>query len=163
MASAFKPQVANFHGEYNVRPFPVQAGQTFVDGALVVFDPTTNHTISECGANPALIAGISGGPASVALDSRGSIYGATRLPVFLLNPYVIVWMSSTTTPVYATHVGNKYGIQKNGNFWQVNIADTVNTRVEVLDVSPAAFAPDLGIGQEGFLVKFLGANLQFNV
>lgn len=161
MATNFAPQLAYKHESYDVRYYPVHAGQTFIPGALVVYS-TANHDISECGADPASILGVALAAATVGLDSRGSIYGGTRIPVAILDEDMPVFMASATTPDYNTHVGNKYGIVKSGNNWLLDTTDAVNTRVQVFDISPLASGPAQGTGQEGFWVKFLAANLQFS-
>lgn len=151
MASQFPIQLARNYKTDQVKYFPVTAGQTFITGALVVLG---SGTVSECGADPTNILGIALAPASVGLDAKGSIYGGTNIPVFVLTPQDEVFMASATTPVFATHVGTLYGIEKTTN-WRVDTTDTTNTRVTVTSVhnSPQ---------QEGFLVKFLAANLQLD-
>lgn len=154
MASNFAPQIQTYHGD-RVRYFPVTAAQTFIAGALVFL---TSGAVSECGADPTSILGIACAPASVGLDAKGSFFGdlrgTTMIPVYVLNPVDVVFMASGTTPVYATHVGQAYGIEKTTN-WRVDPTDAVNTRVTVIDVS-------LSPVQEGWFVRFLAANLQFD-
>lgn len=156
MASTFKPQVSgNLSGYPDVREFGVTAAEAFEVGELVYMDVNTG-LILVCGADPALIAGISGAAAAFGLGSQwpGNIYDGVKIPVTLLNSNTLVFMSSTTTPLL-THVGNAYGVAKVGHTWQVDTGDTSATRVVVVDIynSPQ---------QEGFLVKFLAANLQFD-
>lgn len=156
MASTFKPQVSgNQMGYPEVRDYGVTAAQTFGVGELVYMDTTTG-LILVCGADPALIAGISGAAAAFGLGTQwpGNIYDGVKIPVTLLNSNTLVFMSSPTTPLL-THVGIAYGIVNTSGTWQVDITDTSNTRVVVVDIfnSPQ---------QEGFLVKFLAANLQFD-
>ena len=151
MASNFACAPANNYGSDRIRYFPVTAAQTFVVGALVFL---TSGAVTECGADPANILGIALAPASVGLDTRGSIFGGTQIPVFVLTPNDTIWMGSSTTPVFATHVGTAYGIVKSTN-WLVDISDTGNTRVVPIDVSNTP-------QQEGYYVRFLAANLQLD-
>lgn len=156
MASTFKPQISgNQMGYPEVREFGVTAAQTFGVGELVYMDTATG-LILVCGADPSLIAGISGASAAFGLGTQwpGNIYDGVKIPVTLLSSNTLVFMSSSTTPA-ATHVGVSYGVVNNSGTWQVDISDTTNTRVVVVDIfnSPQ---------QEGFLVKFLAANLQFD-
>lgn len=151
MASNFPIQVATAYPPDRVRLFPVTAGQTFIAGALVVL---SSGTVSECGADPANILGIALAPASVGLASPESIYGGDNIPVFVLTPNDTVFISSSTTPVFATHVGTAYGIVKSTN-WLADISDTTNTRLVIIDVSNSP-------QQEGFYARFLAANLQLD-
>lgn len=156
MASSFKPQISGDTSGYpDVREFGVTAAEAFEVGELVYMDVNTGK-ILVCGADPALIAGVSGAAAAFGLGTQwpGNIYDGVKIPVSLLRANTKVFMSSTTTPLL-THVGNAYGVAKVGHIWQVDIGDTGNTRVVVIDIcnSPQ---------QEGFIVQFLAANLQFD-
>lgn len=131
--------------------FPVTAAQTFIAGALVV---VTTGALVECGADPAAILGIAQAPASVGLATGGSIFGGTNIPVFVISPEDIIWMASATTPVFATHVTQAYGVVKSTN-WLVDVSDTSNTRVHVTGVSNSP-------QQEGFYVRFMAASLQLD-
>lgn len=151
MASNFGCQPANVYPANRVRYFPVTAAQTFIDKALVVL---TTGALVECGADPAAILGIALAPASMGLATGGSIWGGTSIPVFVLTPEDEIWMGSSTTPVFATHVTVAYGIVKSTN-WLVDVSDTSNTRVVVVGVSNTP-------QQEGFYVRFTAANLQLD-
>lgn len=150
MSSNFAPTPQHYAGD-RVRYFPVLAGQTFITGALVVLSA---GTIAECGADPANILGIALAPASVGLAAAGSIFGGTNIPVFVLNPQDVIFMASGTTPVFATHVGTAYGVEKTTN-WRVDTTEVAATRLVVIDVS-------LSPQQEGYYVRFLAANLQLD-
>lgn len=152
MASNFALMPAHGYCPENVRYFPVQASQTFITGALVVYDQTTNKTISECGADPATILGIALAPASVGLASAGSIYGGTNIPVLIITPDMVMKIGSSTTYVQATHQGNSYGVVKSTN-WLLDISDTTATRAYVVDGSTSP---------EFFYVRLLAANLQMD-
>lgn len=156
MASTFKPQITgNVAGYPEVREYAVTAAETFQVNELVYMDVATGK-ILVCGADPALIAGLSGAAAAFGLGTQwpGNIYDGTKIPVTLLRSDTKVFMSSTTTPLI-THVGNSYGIARTSNIWQVDIGDTSATRVVVVDIFNTP-------QQEGFLVQFLAANLQFD-
>jgi hypothetical protein len=165
MASTFAAEPAYKHDESDVIYAPVTAGQTFKKGALCVLSA---GAMVECGANPAQIHGLALADASVALDSRGSIWGGTNAPFIMLQPDMVLKMSSTTTPVFATHVGTGtvYGTTKSsGGFWQLDISKSgtfgtpANGRFVVVGLSPVQGV--LAAGQpEFFLVKLLP---QFNV
>lgn len=151
MSSQFACAPATNYASDRIRYFPVTAGQTFILGALVFL---TSGAVSECGSDPANILGIAMAPASVGLAAAGSIFGGTNIPVFVLTPSDTIWMASSTTPVFATHVGTAYGIEKTTN-WRVDTTDTGATRVVPIDVSNTP-------QQEGFYVRFLAANLQLD-
>ena len=156
MASTFKPQiVGNVAGYPEVRMYDVTAAQTFELGELVYFD-TTVGTLKICGADQALIAGVSLASAAFGLGTQwpGNIYDGVKIPVALLRSDTKVFMSSTTTPA-ASHIGTAYGVAVVSGAWQVDIGDTSNTRVVVVDIFNTP-------QQEGFLVQFLAANLQFD-
>lgn len=162
MASSFALEPAYKHDESDVILMPVTAAQTFKKGALCVLSA---GLLVECGANPAAINAIALCDASVGLDSRGSIYGGTNIPVIVPQPDTVFKLSSTTTPVFATHMGIVYGVTKVGNIWQLDIskAGTVGTpangRFVVVGLGPVQGVP-LGGAPEFFLCKLLP---QFNV
>jgi len=155
MSSNFKPVVSgNLSGYPEVRYFTVDGAATFKVGELVYFD-TATQTLKGCGADPALIAGVALASAAFGLGTEwpGNIFGSTQIPVALLKSGTEVFMASATTPA-TTNIGVSYGIANNSGVWRVDTTDVVNTRVSVIDIfnSPQ---------QEGFLVRFLAANLQF--
>lgn len=156
MASTFKPQISgNLSGYPDVRLFTVDPAATFVLGELVYWD-TATQTLKVCGADPSLIAGVAMASAAFGLGTQwpGNIYTGTSVPVALLNSNGLVFMSSTSTPA-STNVGVAYGIAAVSGTWQVDTGDTSNTRVVVVDIFNTP-------QQEGFLVKFLAGNLQFD-
>lgn len=161
MASSFPLEPGYKHDASDVIYMPVTAAQTFKKGALCVL---STGLLVECGANPAVINAIALCDASVGLDSRGSIYGGTNIPVIVPQPDTVFKLSSTTTPVFATHVGVVYGVTKVGNIWQLDISKTgtmaspANARFVVVGISPLQGQP-LGGQPEYFLCKMLP---QFN-
>lgn len=164
MASVFAPEPAYKHDESDVILCPVTAAQTFKKGAFCVL---STGSMVECGANPTQIHGLALCDASVGLDARGSIYGGTNIPFIMLQPDMILKISSSTTPVFATHVGTGtvYGVTKTSGVWQLDISKsgtfgTPSTgRFAVVGLSPVQGV--LNAGQpEYFLVKLLP---QFNV
>lgn len=156
MSSNFKPQIGgNLSGYPEVRYFTVDGSATFQVGELVYWD-TGTQTLKKCGADPALIAGVALASAGFGLGTEwpGNIFGGTAIPVALLDSRTKVFMASSATPA-STDIGVAYGIADNSGTWRVDTSDTVNTRLVVIDIfnSPQ---------QEGFLVQFLAANLQFD-
>jgi hypothetical protein len=146
MASLFAAEPAYKHDLSDVIYLPVAAAQTFIAGALVVFTYAGAGTLTECGANPAAITGMALAPASVGLAPAGSIYGGTNIPVLILQPDMILKISSTTTPAIATHLGIAYGITKGTNYWQLDISKTgANARFTVVGISPAPGVQHLSI------------------
>lgn len=103
---------------------------TMLVGDFGVWD-TSNNWLERCGADPALIAGIS------EVDSvQAALLTTTgKIPHRLLRSGVVLCMSSETTYVEATHRGVEYGITRSsaGN-WQVDVAKTgADARVTVID------------------------------
>jgi len=99
-------------------------------GDFGVWDDS-NNWLERCGADPALIAGIS------EVDSEQAKLLTTngKIPHRLLRSGVVLCMSSVTTYVEATHRGGEYGITRSAEgFWQVDTAKvTTDARVVVLD------------------------------
>lgn len=161
MASSFAIEPAYKHDLSDVIYMPVTAAQAFKKGEPVVL---STGLLVVCGANPATINGIALCDASVGLDARGSIYGGTNIPVIVPQPDTVFKISSTTTPVFATHVGNVYGITISGHIWQLDISKTgtmaspSNARFVVVGIGPVQGVP-LGGSPEYFLCKMLP---QFN-
>lgn len=151
MASNFPIQLVRAYPAHRVKYFPVKNAETFITGALVFL---TGGEASECGADPANILGIAMAPASIGLASAGSIYGGKNIPVFVLSPEDEVFIASATTPVFATHIGNSYGVEKTTN-WRLDTTEVGATRLVVTSVHNTP-------QQEGFVAKFLAANLQLD-
>ena len=151
MASNFAPTVATHYLPDRIRYFPVTAGQTFIAGALVLL---TAGAVSETGADPTSILGIALAPASMGLDTRGSIFGGTNIPVFVLTPNDTIFMGSSTTPVFATHVGTAYGVVKSTN-WLVDTTEVATPCLVVIGVSNTP-------QQEGYYVRFTADRLQLD-
>ena len=146
MASSFPAYVVFGHEHTRNEDYmpSVTAGETLIPGDLWTWDDTNNKAI-RCGADPATIMGIS------EVDSSKSYTPGGRVPLRLLSPLVTVAMSSTTTPVEATHVGQVYGISRNAaGFWQVDTSDTTNTRVVIVRVDT---------NPEVWYAQFLATNL----
>lgn len=145
MASDFPAFVASGHDDYSVAEFAITATNAGKAGSFCYLD-TTPNTVTECGADPALILGLMTGPYS----ARG-IYPGGRMPVIILRDSVLVGLCSATTPTDA-HLNRDYGIVKlaSGN-WALDISETVNTRAHVVRYDATA-----GI----FFVNMLPANLQ---
>jgi len=105
----------------DVEPYtPSQvAGETFIPGDLVFYD-TGNNWMERCGADPALIAGVS----EVDSEKYRVLTEDGKVPVRLLNSSAILRFASTTVPTEA-HVGDEYGVTRdaNGN-WLLDIAKT---------------------------------------
>lgn len=125
------------------------AGETLIVGDLAYYD-TTSDTLKRCGADPALIAGISEVDSTVA----STITPNSKIPIRLLSSRAVVGMSSSTTFVDASHTGEVYGIARSAaGHWQVDTSDAVNTRIIVLGGDTTT---------NTFYVKFIAANLQFD-
>lgn len=107
------------------------AGQTYLQGALVVLDGSKN--VTECGADPASIYGLANGPAGKHPE------GATVTTISKLGNGQKVWMPFVTaTPTRASNENKAYGVVKDADgIWCIDDTDTVATRVYVHYVSEA--------------------------
>jgi len=122
-------------------------GQTFLSGAVLVYDGVTGKVI-EGGADPTLIAGVSADKAagkpgfSMSQDSsvvartgtveEVSVHKANRQTEF--SGRMVNGGTDPVTPVQAD-INKVYGLLKTaGNDWVVDQAETVNTRVEIVDI-----------------------------
>jgi hypothetical protein len=105
---------------------PLAAGQTFLNGALVVLDASKN--VTECGADPTAIYGMALEPAGK--DPEGDYC--------IIAPAIegkFYWMPCSTDPAQA-NVSKPYGVAKDADgIWHVDFTDTVNTRVFVHEIS----------------------------
>lgn len=146
MASKFPPFLASAKKDPIVLPFKPDAGETFLPLALVFYDTATD-TLKLCGADPALILGIALGSAA-----SKTITPDSHIPVQVLDPDVIIGLSSPTTPAQS-HVGDSFGILMDATtkYWQADPTDAGNARVVCVGINIS-----LGI----FYVRFLAANLQ---
>lgn len=126
------------------------AGEQMVVGDLATWDDA-NNWIERAGTNPSAIAGI----CEVDSEQARLLTASGKIPIRLLKSDALVCMSSTTTPVVATHVGQEYGITRaSGGQWQVDTAKTAgDARVVVRRVE---LSTDIGgAGMERWYVNFL--------
>jgi hypothetical protein len=118
-------------------------GQTFKKGALVKLN--ADGTISECGADPALITG-------VALEDAGSRpgYNAANNPTYVQGAQQVVSVAvADRTTVFScravnggtdpvtplqTHIGEDYGCLKVGNDWCLDIAEVTTKQWRIVDI-----------------------------
>lgn len=127
MASKFPPFLRPGNQDSSVLQFKPAGAATFKAGALVVY-ATGSDDIDECGADPALILGI-----ALSDAAAKTIYANGKIPVMVLDPTMVVGLSSATTPTEAVVLDVGFGIEKTG-FWRIDITDTTATRVQVLEV-----------------------------
>lgn len=149
MASAFHPVVQPGAAQPNVRLLACDPAATFTAGALVYLD-TADNLIKECGADPALILGVSQCDAA-----DRAIYNSSRIPVQIITPEQVWAMGSATAPG-ETVLMDGYGVVKTSGFWLVDTSDTSNIRVFVIDYSPKTGEQ----GKELYFVRFPATNLQ---
>jgi len=135
MASLFPAYLAQGHDNTLVQEFvPAQgANEPFIVGDFVVVTTGESSEAERCGADPVLIAGLS----EVSSEAARLLTPNGRVPLRILGGSgVIIGLSSATTPVYATHVGNSYGITRAaGGQWQLDVAKTTtSSRVKVVGI-----------------------------
>jgi hypothetical protein len=105
---------------------PLAAGQTFKTGAFVVLSGVPD--ITECGADPASIYGISEEPAGK------NPVDPLKVIVTRATENTRWWIQCSANPV-AANLGVLYGIAKDADgIWYCDFTDVVNTRVYVHQV-----------------------------
>jgi hypothetical protein len=143
MASSFPLQTAYGHDKSTVEEYtPGTAANAFVVGDLVILSGVEARV---AGANPAAILGFS----EVNSEDAKVLTENGKVPVRQLTSEHVVQMSSATTPVEATHLGQEYGVTKDGTtgFWQVDVSKTGGTARVYVD--------RLNIAEGIWFVKFL--------
>lgn len=129
----------------SVRQRDLAAAQTFKIGAVVLLDAAEN--IVEAGANPATIYGF-------ALHDAAVDPFTTKVLVAEADSASRFWLQGTSSPI-KDNIGKSFGLVKHADgHWIVNIADTTNTRVQVIDID---------LDRDLFLVNVLAANRQVTV
>lgn len=132
-------------------------GQTFKKGALLVYSGA--GTVGECGANPTKVAGVAGTDAGAgygyqAANNPAIVTGQNQEVSMLVADRVTVFsargINGATDPAVPTqaNVHVSYGVAKVGNDWVVDLANTTNLVVKVVDID---------IPNNVFFVKFLDA------
>lgn len=128
--------------------YPVTAAQTFIKGAIVIFDSGTQGNIIEASANPTQIVGVA---LEGAFTRPGNQVSFDSAVVARTGPYNVInvaqanrqtvfsgrGVNGATDPVTTaqTYVGLSYGILRtSAGEWVVNIADAVVTRVKIIDI-----------------------------
>ncbi len=137
MASIFPARVVRgFEQTHVMEVIPAQgANEPFVPGDLVFVNTGESGEAEVCAADPTLIAGIS----EVDSEDARLITPDGKVPLRVLTGAgVVLALSSATTPVYATHVGNSYGVTKADGVWKLDVSKTTtSSRVRVIDVDVA--------------------------
>jgi len=139
-------------------------GQTFVNNALVYI--TGTGEVSECGANPATVAGVAlNGVGTqpgydVANSTQTLVYTGreARVSVAIADSeqeFSARGVNGATDPVtpLQAHIGQQYGVLKVGSDWVINIADQVNVVVQITDI--ALDANKGGDDNSFFVCKFI--------
>ena len=139
------------------------AAQTFKRGAVLIFASGGAGTVEEGSTDPTPIVGVSAEPAaskpgyeighsSFVTSYTGrvaevSVWRANRQTIFSGRA-----VNGSTDPVTPTqsHIDEVYGILKSSNDWVIDISETSNTRIEIVDVD---------ITELMFFFKFMEAHL----
>lgn len=120
MATAFPVQIAYGYDKSTVEEYtPGTSGNVFTIGDFVIF---ASGQARVAGANPAAATII--GVSEVDSELAKVLTPTGKVPVRQLTTEVVLSMSSATTPVEATHLGQEYGITKVGNNWLVDVSKT---------------------------------------
>lgn len=151
MPSSFPAYATRWIDESPVEEYtPSQvSGETLELGDLCVWDDS-NNWVERAGTDPTAIVGI----AEVRSEAARVLTANGKIPIRVIHPQTIFAMASATDYVEATHRNQMYGVVRdaNGN-WLVDVSETTNKRVLVIDGIPASFGP----GQSNiWFVKFIG-------
>lgn len=151
MASAFPAYLAKYAELTDVQEYTpsVVASEDVVVGDLFYYDTSTNTT-KRCGADPALIAGVS----EIASTQARLLTPNNKVPLRIITGFQAVFAFSSTTTPAASHIGDTYGVTRSAAAqWQLDTAKTgADARLLVVEVDIAN-----GI----FFCHFLGTELQF--
>lgn len=150
--SAFRAYIARGGDNERVFDYTPDGTATFAAGDLVYYDTSTN-TMKICGADPALIAGL-----SEVVSSSSNLIPTAKVPIQLLKPSTVLAMSSATD--YAdSYQGDTMDISNTSSgLWKVLPGSTAAVRVICIGGVAAADSLDGAI----FYVQFIAANLQFD-
>lgn len=146
-------------GTPNSQSLVATAGQTFKKYALVV--DTAAGTISECGADPASVLGVS---MMGAFTGRGNNNADSPVVVTGQDTEVVVaiadrsqifscrGINGATDPVTPaiTNIGEQYGVAKVADDWVLDLAEVTVKQCEIVDID---------VDAKIFFVKFVEAFL----
>lgn len=138
-----------------VREVQYDSAQTFKQGAVLVYD--TDGEVIEASADPAQIAGVAAqgantNPGYDAANSPTVITGRKQTvamwPANRMTTFSGRGVNGGTDPVTPalTDIDTRCSIVKSGDDWVLDLSDTTNDRVEIVDVD---------IDQKIFFFKFL--------
>lgn len=127
---------------------PEAASQTFVQGNLVYLDAAGQ--LAECGADPALIAGVA------AEDGSNGSAGAKQTGYWVADMGAVFVAKSNTTTAQ-THCGAEYGVVLTSDVWYVDISEVTAKRVYIQNLDPRD-----AVGKSGgrYLLTFLSSTAQ---
>lgn len=146
----------------NIQRMNYTAAQTFKKGAILVY--VAAGTVQEAAADPVLaIVGIALDPAASApgfdpanaaqvLQVTGreeSVSVAKAESETIFSGRAVNGGTDPVTPTLS-HIGEEYGTVKVGNDWVIDIADTTNKSIRIVDID---------IDQKIFFFKFMAAVL----
>ena len=132
------------------------AGYAALEGALVLVNGSNQY--AECGADPALIAGVAQTAGGTDTSGYNHFASKTFPPGRLqgISPKPDVVFRAPYVGALPAADGGSYGVVKDAdNYWKVDFNDAVNTRVKL--VGRLTNSPE---NQAEVLVIFLAANIQ---
>lgn len=150
-ARIFQPARTPTNAAPEVQSMQFTTGQTFIKGAILVFDTAGNlgNVIEGTSPNPALIVGVAEEAPNTKpgfqLSFDAAVVARTgtvqQVDVAKANR-VTLWSgrlvngaTDPVTPAQNTDMGVAYGVIKTADgTWAVNQADTVNTKVRIVDI-----------------------------
>jgi len=147
MASMFAAQTAYGDDDSVVEEYvPGSGANAFVVGDFLILNGVEARV---AGADPAAILGFS----EVRSADAALLTQNGKVPVRQLTSQTVLQMCSDTTPVEATHLGQQYGITKDGTtgFWKVDTAKN--------GAAARVYVDRLNIPDGIWFVKVLKANI----
>lgn len=138
---------------YTFLTAPITSAQTFKAGALVL--RADAGTFTECGADPALIAGVA---LHAVADANPADTFGTVVPLVTVAAADQEFRGTFEGTWAADDVGKSYGVVLDATgYWTIDKSDTVNTRVRITGVEDGVAVGDVNVP---VTFVFLPANRQ---
>lgn len=97
-----------------VRRAPIKSGASWIAGELLKL---TSNELEQCVADPTVVAGIACDPSADTVEAGYANY-------YVADQQTVWAITSSTTPVFATHMGNSYGVAVSSGVWTLDISET---------------------------------------
>ena len=156
MATGFRPAYTSSGKPPSVVSYAYTAAQTFIRGEPLIFASGGAGTVEVDTTNPTPIVGVAAeAAASRPGNSPGFAVAATtggnagKVSIWSANRDTVFMGTGTTDPL-TTHLDTVYGLNVASGVWTIDITDTTNTRVEIVEIDT---------DENLFFFKFMEAHL----